>query len=573
MRVFSKLNVAIAVAAMGVSSGAMALPKQAVIYPESGVDGHVLVGEINSLGYGDIVASVQRWEGDEIITVRMPVDADESHFMKVMTLTHGVALAEWDRVATASYVPNDPSYVDQWSLIEELGGISATNAHNVSLGEGSVVAVVDTGYTPHSDLDANRLPGVDMISHEPTARDGDGRDADPIDEGDYSLMLQCNGPHDSSWHGTHVAGIVSAVTDNGNGIAAVAPGSKHIPVRALGHCGGYSTDIAASVIWAAGGQVELIPENESPADVINLSLGGPGSCPQHMQNAVNFAVAQGSVVVVAAGNEGDNADNHFPASCENVIAVAAVDRDGTLASYSNTGNAVDIASSGGRLDRILSTLNDGDTTRGNETYGEYIGTSMATPHVAGIAALLKSMDRTLTHDDVEQLLTETAKPYLSECSGCGAGIADADRAVRALQAQQEANEEPGEEPGEETSDEETPDAELVAYGGEFEAELNIAQQIVRSSSPGRSVASIESNNAGTMVQVLVGVRKGSKISMTMTAPGGQAMAVEEKAFDDARWFMGRIDAADAGEFQVLIDNGERDSKAAVFHLSILQFED
>src|SRR5690606_31257016 len=155
-------------------------------------------------------------------------------------------------------------------------------------GNGVVVAVLDTGITRHGDLDANVLPGYDFISDAGKANDGDGRDNDPSDPGDWVTLNQCPGGNraeNSSWHGTHVAGTIAAVTNNAKGVAGTAFGARILPVRVLGTCGGYDSDIADAIVWAAGGSVSGVPTNANPAEVINLSLGGGGACGRTSQNA------------------------------------------------------------------------------------------------------------------------------------------------------------------------------------------------------------------------------------------------------------------------------------------------
>ena len=231
---------------------------------------------------------------------------------------------EPDIHVTTQVVPNDSSLSEQWGLFSDAAGINALDAWDIADGTGAIIAVADTGYVPHPDLDANRLQGYDMISSSSAARDGNGRDTNGIDEGDYTTFWTCGYSSNSSWHGSHVAGIANAVTDNGIGISGVAPGAKFVPVRVLGSCGGSLSDIADGVMWSAGLQVGNAPINENPADVINLSLGGTGSCTSFMQDAIDAATAAGSVVVVAAGNENTNASSSTPANCNNVITVGNI---------------------------------------------------------------------------------------------------------------------------------------------------------------------------------------------------------------------------------------------------------
>ena len=337
-------------------------------------------------------------------------------------------------------VPNDSRYHEQWQYYEATAGLNLPTAWDAAQGSGVIVAVIDTGYLPHDDLDANILPGYDMISDLDAAQDGDGRDADARDNGDWTSANDCyNGSpaRDSSWHGTHVAGTIAAVTNNSSGVAGVAYNAKVLPVRALGRCGGYLSDIADSIIWAAGGTISGVPDNPNPAQVLNLSLGGAGGCSITSQNAIDTARSLGATVVVAAGNENTNASNSNPANCNGVIAVAATNRNGGRSFYSNYGAVVDLAAPGGDLtsgptNGILSTLNSGRTTAAADSYAFNQGTSMASPHVAGVAALLYELDPAITPDQVESILKSTARSFPAACMQCGTGIVNAAAAVAAV---------------------------------------------------------------------------------------------------------------------------------------------
>jgi len=198
----------------------------------------------------------------------------------------------------------------------------------------------------------------------------------------------------------------------------------------LGKCGGYTSDIADGIIWASGGTVAGVPANPNKARVLNLSLGGGGSCAATTQSAINGARSRGAVVVVAAGNSAMDASNFSPANCAGVITVAATSRAGGRASYSNFGSIVDIAAPGGDTGAgILSTLNAGTRTPAGDGYASYSGTSMATPHVAGVVALMLSKNPALTPDQVEVKLKASARAFPAACAGCGAGIVDATAAV------------------------------------------------------------------------------------------------------------------------------------------------
>jgi serine protease len=348
-----------------------------------------------------------------------------------------VEYAEPDRIMVPLFVPNDPMYSQQWHYYEAKAGLNLPAAWDKSTGAGINVAVIDTGYRPHADLSGQILPGYDFINSATIAGDGNGRDSDASDNGDNTTAGQCGTgmpaqDEASSWHGTHVAGTIAAKTNNGVGVAGVAYGAKIVPARVLGKCGGYTSDIADAIVWASGGAVTGVPANANKARVLNLSLGGSGACDATTQNAINSARSRGAVVVVAAGNANVNAANSNPANCAGVIAVAAVGRTGGKASYSNYGANVDVAAPGGDSGAgILSTWNAGTSTPAGDNYGYMMGTSMATPHVAGVVALMLAKNPNLTPDDVEARLKSSARAFPASCSGCGAGIVDASAAVDA----------------------------------------------------------------------------------------------------------------------------------------------
>ncbi|MFE6939198.1 S8 family peptidase [Streptomyces chartreusis] len=352
-----------------------------------------------------------------------------------------VAYVVPDRLNKPLATPNDTEYSKQWDLFETTAGMNVPGAWDVATGSGVTVAVIDTGYVTHSDLGANIVAGYDFISDATVGNDGNGRDSNPADPGDWTAANECasgDPAYGSSWHGTHVAGTIAAVTDNGKGVAGIAYGAKVSPLRVLGKCGGYDSDIIDAITWASGGTVSGVPANANVAKVINMSLGGGGACSTATQSAINAAVNRGTTVVVAAGNSNANASGYSPASCANVISVAAADRQGNRSYYSNYGSVVDIAAPGGETNSvaangILSTLNSGAQGPSAENYDYYQGTSMAAPHVAGLAALMKSANPALTPAQIESAIKTNSRALPGTCSGgCGAGLADAAKTVQAV---------------------------------------------------------------------------------------------------------------------------------------------
>lgn len=379
--------------------------------------------------------------GAAAITLSEGLDeAQTQAFIDELEQLDGVAYVEPDLVMTASRV-NDPDYASQWSLAASTAGIDVERAWRYTTGEGVTVAVLDTGIVRHPDLDANRVGGYDFITKPEMSRDNDGRDSNPQDEGDWMRAGACgNGDPErdqsSSWHGSHVGGIIAAQADNGQGIAGIAYGSRHLPVRVLGMCGGMSSDIAAAIIWAAGGSVPGVPDNPNPAQVINMSLGGrSATCPRVYQDAVDEATRRGAIVVVAAGNEAMDASRATPANCSNVITVGATGPTAAQSYFSNYGSQVTLSAPGGDVRRggaIRSTVDTGSTRPAGAGYDTMQGTSQAAPHVAGTVALLKALKPDLTLAQVRSYLTTTATPLSSCTGGCGAGILDAGAAVTAL---------------------------------------------------------------------------------------------------------------------------------------------
>jgi serine protease len=332
--------------------------------------------------------------------------------------------------------PNDPHFPLQWHY----STINLPEAWDLTTGSDDVVvAVVDTGIlSAHPDFAGRLVPGYDFISDPASARDGDGRDANPEDAGDLF-----GGPGQSSFHGTHVAGTIGATTDNGVGVAGVTWQTKIMPLRALGVNGGTSFDVAQAVRYAAGlpNVTGTVPDR--PARIINLSIASSaGAPPSEVETAaITEATAAGVLVVSAAGNEG-SALPSYPAATPAAISVGAVDLQLNRASYSNFGATLDLAAPGGfngadlngdeYADGVLSTGADDSSAQTKFQYVFSNGTSMASPHVAGVAALVLSVNPSLTASQVREVLETTALDLgaVGRDDVYGWGLVDAAAAVR-----------------------------------------------------------------------------------------------------------------------------------------------
>ena len=389
-----------------------------------------------SVSSGVLITLLREMSGNSHV-VKLPqklkhVDVDA--LARRLAADPNVLSVETDRRVVAQRLPNDPMYAQQWHYYESAGGVNLPPAWDITTGSNNiVVAVIDTGIRPHIDLSGRVLPGYDFIVDTSVSNDGDGRDPDASDPGDYC------GSGNSSWHGTHVAGTIGAASNNSSGVSGINWVSNILPVRVLGACGGYTSDVIDGLRWASGIAVPGVPTNPTPARVANLSLGGAnGGCSTSFQSAINDVTAREMVVVVAAGNSAADASAFEPASCAGVVAVAATVRNGGKASYTNYGAKVAIsAPGGGSGNGVLSTLNSGSTVPGADSYAYYQGTSMATPHVAGVASLMLSVNPALTSAQVTQILKSSARQFPTgtgaDCTTalCGAGIVDAGAAVAA----------------------------------------------------------------------------------------------------------------------------------------------
>ena len=385
-----------------------------------------------------------------------------------------------DRRLYPHAVPDDPLYASQWyEQNSQPAAIDALTAWDTTTGRSDIViADLDTGVRfDHPDLGpaggARLLAGYDFITDPVVANDGDGRDADASDPGDWvssadvatSKFANCT-VQNSSWHGTRTAGILGAITNNSSGIAGITWGAKILPLRVLGKCGGADSDILDAMRWAAGLHVDGIPDNTHPAQIINMSLGATGSCTSAEQIVINEVLALGVLVVVSAGNEGGPVD--APANCVGVAGIAGLRNVGTKVGFSSLGPQISLAApagncvntSGACVYPIDTTSNSGTTTPGLNGYTDQLnpslGTSFSAPIVSGIAALMVSVNSNLTAPQLIARLKEGASAFpvsadttvpnchvpsgasdlqTAECncttSTCGAGMANAPGALKA----------------------------------------------------------------------------------------------------------------------------------------------
>jgi serine protease len=364
-------------------------------------------------------ASILDWYVLEVISEERMEKAQLEPIVNRLREQRSVSRIDLDRIVQPFATFNDPGLELQHSV--DLLGLE--NAWNFSVGDpGLVVAIVDTGIVAHEDLQGAVIGGYDFISDPFGANDGDGRDADPFDDG--GTAIDCGGYAGSSgFHGTMVSGVVAARADNGLGVAGAAPRVSLTAIRALGACGGTNLDIAEATWWAAGGEIDGVPNNPNPAAVINLSLGGPGACAPLTQDVFNALDEAGIISVVAAGNEG--------------ITVAATDFEGFVTAYSNYGDEVDVLAPGGDFTQgeeggVLTTVGPN-----SDDYTFTQGTSFAAPYIAGIAALMLSVEPDLDRAAIVQTLAATGTTgqcfdaNLQDFVGCDRPLADAGRAVAA----------------------------------------------------------------------------------------------------------------------------------------------
>lgn len=394
---------------------------------------------------------------------------DDEGLIRILAAESDVEYALPDQFRTFHAItPNDQYFAGQWYLqATEHAAIDAVDAWTITTGSTDiVVAVLDTGILPnHPDLTANLIfsngsvYGYDFITDPVIANDGDGRDADPSDPGDWvtgtdisnnSILATCP-VRDSSWHGSLVGGVIGAASNNTIGIAGVAWNVRILPVRVLGKCGGYDSDIMAAMLWSSGISVAGVPDNQHPARIINLSLGSAGGCPSYYNDVIGQVADQGTLIVASAGNQGSSVG--APANCSGILAVSALSNTGSKTDYSNFGSEIAISAPGGNgcSHAFISAL-DTSTTSPDGNYGYTTcatGTSFAAPLVSGVAALMLATSPSLTPTELASLLRSSATTFpgitgLSACtssatgvecncttSTCGAGMLNAKAAVLA----------------------------------------------------------------------------------------------------------------------------------------------
>jgi serine protease len=401
-----------------------------------------------------------------VLKLEQPVTLSEARVIAARLMHNDPSLeyAEPDRMVYPLTTPTDPGYGNQWHYFApngttNKGGANLPLAWDVTKGSPSVVvALIDNGYRPHIDF-PQLLPGFDFITDPVAAHDGDGRDADAQDPSDAVVAGECGvgkPARTGHWHGTFMLGLLGAVMNNGQGGTGVAPNAGIVPVRVVGKCGGLTSDVVDGMRWAAGLSVAGVPANLTPAKVMSISIGAPGACGSTFQAAVTDIVNAGTVIAVATGNGNLTNGVEAPANCSGVIAVTGHAIDGDLAHYANVNPQVALSAPGGGCGKltfgttctdlsssnglgVYSTFNSGTTSPGADSYLIGVGTSGAAPHVAGVAALLLSINPTLSPAQVRSILQSSARPFPagSWCTSsgiglCGAGILDAQAAMQVL---------------------------------------------------------------------------------------------------------------------------------------------
>jgi serine protease len=404
------------------------------------------VGRRTNLGFNLLRSITPRMQVLEVSPGQAGADINST--LARLRADADIEYASLDERRYLHQVATDPLFMQQWYLQNDPStpaAIDAVSAWDTTTGSaGVVIADIDTGVRfDHPDLlrttqGGRLLPGYDFVSNEAVANDGDGWDPDASDPGDWVTSAESTAAPfkgctvtNSSWHGTRTAGILGALTNNATGIAGITWGTQILPVRALGKCGGYDSDIQQAMLWAAGLHVNSVPDNPNPARVINMSIGSAGeTCPQSYLDVIEQVTALGVVVVVSAGNEGGPVDT--PGNCAGVVAVAGVRQAGTKVGYSSlgpeialsapAGNCVNTAPGSPCLYSILTTTNSGTTVPQTNTYTDEfananLGTSFSAPMVSGIAALMASVNPALNSCQMTARLQEGAQPFPQTSAG------------------------------------------------------------------------------------------------------------------------------------------------------------
>jgi len=453
----SSISGTVSVPLAGGSLSAPFVPGELIVKFKPGVS----VQSVGSLLVAGIALQQERPLSNDTFLYRTAASREQTlSALQALQTRSDIEYAQPNYLVQPQVTPNDPSFFQQWNLTKinmpQAWDIIRTPASPVT------VAVIDSGVAGgHPDLAGNLVDGYNFISGER------GPSPEDTDTG-------------SNFHGTHVSGIIGAVTNNNMGIAGVAWGAaKIVPIRAISSTSGTIADIIDALRWSAGIAVSGVPANLNPASIINMSLGGPFPCSDApaLQSAINDALGKGAIITVAAGNGNPtgtpvDASTFSPAGCSGVITVGAINTSGNRASYSNYGTRIDLMAPGGEpspsTSGILSTIKD---SGGNFAYGYLAGTSQAAPHVAGVLALMKSLSPGLTAAQALSILKSTAVALTAgQCSrpsasDCGAGLIDANAALGVLNAP----------PPRSLTLSATPNALTLNPGGSANVTINIAR--------------------------------------------------------------------------------------------------
>jgi serine protease len=404
-----------------------------------------IVARVPKNGSTDLEARIvfrRHGNGQQVEVARIG-NANRDVLLKRMRAESDMEFVAIDRRRHRHAVPNDSLFADQWYLQNaQPSAIGANVAWDTTTGSsGIVVAVLDSGVRfDHPDLAraaqaGKLLPGYDFISADSgsgtqflTANDGNGRDADPTDPGDWidsndqkqSIFATCD-IENSSWHGTRVSGLIAAASNNSIGIAGTAWQTWILPVRVLGKCGGYDSDILPAMRWAAGLHVTGVPDNPYPAQIINLSFGSDGACSAPYLSVIQELAQHGVVVFASAGNGGGPVDE--PANCPGVVAVAGLRQAGTKVGYSSLGPEIVIAAPAGNcvnttgacLFSLATTFDIGRTVPAGPGYTDQfttnLGTSFSAPLAAGVGALMRAVNARLAPEHLIARLRESAQSF------------------------------------------------------------------------------------------------------------------------------------------------------------------